>query len=204
MKILLVNGSPHPAGTTFAALQQVAGGLDEGGVESEVLQLGTKPVHGCIACRKCRDTQRCVFGDDIANTIIEKMQGCDGLVLGSPVYYAGPNGAFCAVLDRAFFAGSASFAHKPGAAVAVCRRAGTSATLDRLNKYFTICQMPLISSRYWSLGHGTSAEEFLQDEEGVNTLRTLGRNMAYWLQSREKAALPPPEHGPKTFTNFIR
>ncbi len=204
MKVLLVNGSLHEAGTTFAALRQVAETLEEAGVETEMLHLGTKPVRGCIACRKCRETQRCVFGDDPANAIIEQMQGCDGLVIGSPVYYAGPNGALCAVLDRAFFAGSASFAHKPGAAVAVCRRGGSSATLDRLNKYFTICQMPLVSSRYWNLAHGTSAEELLEDEEGVNTLRALGRNMAHLLQSMEKAALAPPQHGPKTFTNFIR
>ncbi len=204
MKVLFVNGSPHREGTTFTALSEMAGALREEGMECEFVQLGTGAVHGCIACRKCAGVGRCVFNDDAANEIIDKMQDADGLVVGSPVYYAGPNGALCAVLDRAFFAASANFAHKPAAAVAVCRRGGNSATLDRLNKYFTICQMPMVSSRYWNMAYGMNAQEVLKDEEGMNTLRALGRNMAYLLRSLHAGGINPPVHEPKQVTNFIR
>ena len=204
MKVLLVNGSPHEKGTTAAALAEVAAALREEGLETEFLQLGTGAVHGCIACRKCAETGRCVFGDDLANRLIEKMQTADALVVGSPVYYAGPNGALCAVLDRAFYAGTAVFAQKPGAAVAVCRRGGNSAALDRLNKYFTIAQMPLVSSRYWNMGYGANAADFAQDEEGLDTMRVLGKNMAHLLHSMKAAGLEKPQYGPKPFTTFIR
>ena len=204
MKVILVNGSPHEKGTTAAALGEVAAALHEEGVETEILQLGSAAVHGCIACRKCAETKRCVFDGDLANRLIEKMQTADGLVVGSPVYYAGPNGALCAVLDRAFYAGSAFFAHKPGAAVAVCRRGGNSATLDRLNKYFTICQMPLVSSRYWNIAHGAAPGEVQKDAEGLNTLYTLGENMAFLLAGKAALQAPPPAHKPLERTNFIR
>ncbi|MDL2254066.1 flavodoxin family protein [Ruminococcaceae bacterium OttesenSCG-928-I18] len=204
MKVLLVNGSPHPKGSTYTALSEVAGALQKQGLETEILQIGAGQVRACIACGKCSQTHRCVFTDDVANEIMERMESSDALVVGTPVYYAGPNGALCAILDRVFYANSNAFAQKPGAAVAVCRRGGSSAALDRLNKYFTICEMPVVSSRYWNMAHGTGPEEVKRDEEGMNTMRTLGENIAYLLQCKEKAAIPYPKHEPKQATNFIR
>ncbi len=202
MNVLLLNGSPHAQGTTAAALGEVAKALQAANVQTELLQLGTKPVYGCIACRKCATTKRCVF-DDKANELIEKMQTADALVVGSPVYYAGPNGALCAVLDRAFFAGSSSFVQKPAAAVAVCRRGGNSTTLDRLHKYFNIAQMPIVSSDYWCMAYGRNAEDFSQDAEGVHTMKVLGENMAHLLHLQKEANLPLPQHEAKVWTHFI-
>ncbi len=202
MKVLMINGSPHAGGTTFAALQEVAKSLEKAGVESETVHIGTKPMQGCIACGKCKQTKRCVFSD-LANELIEKLDKADALVVGTPVYYAGANGALCALLDRMFYAGSTFFVHKPAAAVAVCRRAGDVPALDRLHKYFSICQMPVISSDYWAVGYGRNAEDFSRDGEGVHTMQVLGANMAHWLQMKAECTRQAPVHEAKVWTHFI-
>ncbi len=207
MKVLLLNGSPHPHGCTFTALSEVAKTLEENGVETEILQLGNKPVRGCIACGGCAGKGRCVFGDDIVNTLIEKMEQADGFIVGSPVYYASANGAVECILDRAFYAGGEAFVHKPAAAVASARRAGTTATLDELTKYFTISQMPVVSSTYWPMVHGGKAEDVAKDEEGLQIMRNLGRNMAWLLKCIEagkQAGVQVPEAERQYRTNFIR
>ena len=183
MKVLLINGSPHAAGCTFTALSEVAGQLKEAGVEVEFFHIGTEPVRGCAACGSCYTKQgACAFNDDKCNELIQKAASADGFVFGSPVYYAGPNGALCALLDRAFYAGSAVFAQKPGAVVVSCRRGGATAAFDRLNKYLTINQMPVVSSQYWNGVHGNTPDEVKQDLEGLQVMRTLGRNMAWLLK----------------------
>ncbi len=206
MKVLLVNGSPRAAGCTFTALSEVAKTLQEEGVETEIFQLGTKPVQDCIACMKCRELQKCVF-DDVANELIEKAKGADGFVFGTPVYYAHPSGRVQSVLDRAFYAGGYAFACKPGAAVASARRGGTAASFDVLNKYFGIASMPVVSSTYWNMVYGKTPDEVRQDAEGMQTMRNLGRNMAYLLKCMEAGraagiAFPAQENSVRT--NFIR
>ncbi|MBE6479241.1 MAG: flavodoxin family protein [Olsenella sp.] len=180
MKVLLVNGSPHPHGTTARQLGFVEEGLAEGGVGATWFQLSAKPVRGCIACERCAELQRCAFDDDQANSLLDALNEADGVVVGSPVYYGGPNAALCALLDRAFYAGAEhgpGFAGKPAAAVVSCWRAGTTAALDRLYKYFSITQMPIVTSYYWSqmfdgryMGH--------EDDYGADAMRQLGRNLA--------------------------
>lgn len=207
MKVLLLNGSPHPHGCTFTALSEVAKTLEENGVETEILQIGAKPVRGCIACGGCAGKGRCAFGDDIVNTLIEKMEQADGFIVGSPVYYASANGAVECILDRAFYAGGKAFVHKPAAAVASARRAGTTATLDELTKYFTISQMPVVSSTYWPMVHGNKPEDVAKDEEGLQVMRNLGRNMAWLLKCIEagkQAGVQIPEAERQYRTNFIR
>lgn len=206
MKVLLVNGSPRAAGCTFTALSEVAETLQEEGIETEIFQLGTKPVQDCIACMKCRELQKCVF-DDAANELIEKAKGADGFVFGTPVYYAHPSGRVQSVLDRAFYAGGYAFACKPGAAVASARRGGTAASFDVLNKYFGIASMPVVSSTYWNMVYGKTPDEVRQDAEGMQTMRNLGRNMAYLLKCMEAGraagiAFPAQENSVRT--NFIR
>ena len=206
MKVLLVNGSPRAAGCTFTALSEVAKTLQEEGIETEILQLGAKPVQDCIACMKCRELQKCVF-DDVANELIEKAKGADGFVFGTPVYYAHPSGRVQSVLDRAFYAGGYAFACKPGAAVASARRGGTAASFDVLNKYFGIASMPVVSSTYWNMVYGKTPDEVRQDAEGMQTMRNLGRNMAYLLKCMEAGraagiAFPAQENSVRT--NFIR
>lgn len=206
MKVLLLNGSPHQQGCTAVALAEIAKTLDACGVESETLWIGKEPLRGCIACGGCRGKGRCVFDGDPANLFIEKMSGADGLVVGSPVYYASANGSLISLLDRAFYA-SGGFAGKPAAAVASARRAGTTATLDELNKYFTICGMPVVSSTYWNMIHGNTAEEARRDQEGLQTMRNLARNMAWLLRcikagAQAGAVFPQQEGGIRT--NFIR
>ncbi len=202
MRVILVNGSPHVNGCTNLALNEVAKALNDHGIATEIFHIGTAPVHGCIGCRACRNLGRCVFDDDIANKLAEHMSEADGIIIGSPVYFAAPNGALCALLDRVFF--SHSFSHKPAAAVVSCRRGGASAAFDRLNKYFTIQKMPVVSSQYWNSIHGNTAEEAAQDLEGLQTMRTLGHNMAYMLESLHKAGLELPEAEEPQHTNFIR
>ncbi len=204
MKVLLINGSPNHDGCTFTALTEVAKELRNAGIETEFFQLGNRAVHGCIACGKCMEINRCVFNDDHANECAEKLLAADGVVVGSPVYYAGPNGALCAMLDRVFFSRRGAFALKPGAAIVSARRGGTTAAFDRLNKYFTISGMPVVSSQYWNMVHGNTPDEVRQDLEGLQIMRTLGRNMAWLLQSIEKAALPRPAKEEPQRTNFIR
>lgn len=206
MKVLLVNGSPRAAGCTFTALSEVAETLQEEGIETEIFQLGTKPVQDCIACMKCRELQQCVF-DDVANELIEKAKGADGFVFGTPVYYAHPSGRVQSVLDRAFYAGGYAFACKPGAAVVSARRGGTAASFDVLNKYFGITSMPVVSSTYWNMVYGKTPDEVRQDAEGMQTMRNLGRNMAYLLKCMEAGraagiAFPAQENSVRT--NFIR
>ncbi len=206
MRVLLLNGSPNQAGCTFTALSEVAKTLHENGVETEFLHLGKKAVRGCIGCRKCREngSQRCIYTDDIANEISERLQAADGLVVGSPVYYAGPNGALLAVLDRAFYSAGGTFKGKAAAAVVSARRGGTTAALDCLQKYFTISQMPQVSSQYWHMVHGNTPQEVAQDEEGLQTMRTLGRNMAWQLKGLHQAGELPENPEKPLRTNFIR
>ena len=202
MKVVLINGSPHRKGNTFIALSEVAGALEKEGVQTEIIQLGIKAVQGCIACNKCAELGHCVFQDTLYNQVREALQEADGIVVGSPVYYAGPNGALCALLDRVFYSCSELLAYKAGASVAVCRRGGVSATFDRLNKYFTILNMPVVSSQYWNSVHGMRPGEATEDAEGLQTMRMLGRNMAWLLKGVKREERPEPEL--RVMTNFIR
>ena len=207
MKVLLINGSPHKNGCTFTALSEVAKTLNESGVETEIFHIGAKPVGGCVACGGCSGKGQCVFNDGIVNELIAKAKEADGFVVGSPVYYASPNGNLLSVLDRAFYAGKNNFVHKPAAAIASARRAGTTATLEVINKYFTFAQMPLVSSSYWNMVHGGKPEDVMQDLEGLQIMRNLGRNMAWLLKCIEAGKqngieLPQNEFNNKT--NFIR
>lgn len=205
MKALLVNGSPRVNGCTFTALSKLAKTLEENGIETEIIQIGNKDIRGCIACRKCHSTGsgKCVF-NDIVNEVAPKFAEADAFVIGSPVYFASPAGGAVAFLDRLFF----STLHidktmKVGAAVVSCRRGGNTATFDMLNKYFTMTGMPVVSSQYWNMVYGGSPEEVLQDEEGLQTMRTLGRNMAFLMKSIQlgKQQMGLPEKEPQVFTN---
>ncbi len=210
MKVLLVNGSPHAKGCTYVALEEVARTLNSEGIETEVFHIGAEPLSGCTACGSCRETGRCKFPDRV-NEFLDMAEKADGFVFGSPVHFAAAGGAITSFMDRAFFCGLRSpsriFYLKPAAAVASARRAGTTATLDQLNKYFTISQMPVISSRYWNMVHGSKPEEVKQDLEGLQVMRVLGRNMAWFLKCKQagiKAGVPFPEREEPVATNFIR
>lgn len=203
MKVLMLNGSPHKKGCTYTALSEVAEVLQTEGVETEFLHLGTAPVRGCIACGRCSDLGRCVFEDDIANEWLDKIMEADGIVIGSPVYYAGPNGALCAVLDRVFYS-CPGFAGKVGAAIVSCRRGGSTAALDRLYKYFTIGNIPVVPSQYWNMVHGMSADDVRQDLEGMQTMRQLGANMAFMLKAFQKQGQWPQLDESRVYTNFVR
>lgn len=205
MKVLLINGSPHERGCTYTALKEVADALEKEGVETEIYQIGTKPVAGCIACGYCHGHGKCAF-DDGVNALNARMDEFDGIIVGSPVYYSGPSGQLTAFLDRLFYSGG-DFSGKLGAAVVSCRRGGGSASFDRLNKYFTISRMPIVSSQYWNQVHGNTPEEVMRDEEGLQTMRTLARETAWLLKciAAGKAAgveRPAPER--RLRTNFIR
>ena len=207
MKVLLVNGSPHAKGSTYTALKEVALTLEKEGIETEILQVGHQAVRGCIACGKCREIGRCVF-EDAVNEVSEKFKDADGLVVGSPVYYASANATLVALLDRVFYSSARQFdkTMKVGASVVSARRGGNTATFDELNKYFTISGMPVVSSQYWNQIHGNHAEDALKDAEGLQTMRTLGRNMAFLMKSIAlgKEAYGLPETEAKVATNFIR
>jgi len=204
MTVLLVNGSPHREGCTYTALAEVEKSLHAAGIETDWFQLGSAPVRGCIACGGCRKNPgQCAFDDDACNALIRQIRAADGVVIGSPVYYAGPNGALCALLDRVFFSCGGEFDGKLGAAVVSCRRGGASAAFDRLNKYFTISHMPVVSSQYWNSIHGRVAEDARQDLEGLQTMRALGDNMAHLLHQQKTAALPQPERERRIMTSFI-
>lgn len=206
MKVLFINGSPHQKGCTDTALREVADTLEKEGIASDFVWVGTAPVAGCIACGKCAGTGRCIF-DDGVNDILNKLDEYDGIVVGSPVYYAGPSGQICAFLDRLFYCGSSRMAGKPAAAVVSCRRGGASAAYDRLNKYFTICNMNVVGSQYWNQVHGSCPEDVKKDEEGLQTMRTLGKNMAWLLRNMEQGAangVKPPQYEDICRTNFIR
>ena len=207
MKVLLINGSPHEHGTTYVALSEVARTLDAEGIDTEIFHVGTGAVHGCIACHHCSKDGRCVFQDDPVNTIIEKAAKSDGFIFGAPVHYAGPAGIMHTILDRAFYAGKAAFTYKPGAAVVCCRRGGATASFDSLNKYFTLANMPVVPSQYWNMVHGATPEDALQDAEGLQTMRTLARNMAWMLRcfaAGREAGISIPVEEPPQRTNFIR
>lgn len=207
MKVLLVNGSPKANGNTARALAEVAEQLNAEGIDTEVFQLGAKPIRDCIGCGQCGKLgERCTFDDDVVNELIAAAEQADGFVFGSPVYYAHPSGRILSALDRAFYAGSKAFAHKPGAAVAVARRGGTSTTFDVLNKYFTINQMPVVASTYWNNVFGAMPGEATQDAEGLATMRNIGKNMAWLLhciEAGQAAGIEAPE-ADRARTNFIR
>ena len=206
MKVVLINGSPRGKMCTYTALSAVADELNKNRIETEIINIGTKPIRGCIACGKCKDTKRCVFDDDIVNEVIGKMEEADGIVVGTPVYYSSPNGALISLLDRVFYA-RGNFAHKPAAAVISARRAGTTASLDVINKYFMIAHMPIVSSMYWNAVHGNTPEEVIQDLEGMQTMKLIGRNMAWLLKCiniAKENGLEPPEVEPAIRMNFIR
>lgn len=204
MKVLLINGSPHPDGCTAAALKELSGALNRHGIETETAHIGAKPIRGCIACGRCKNG-RCVFDDDITNRMLEKMERCDGLVIGSPVYYASANGSLTAMLDRMFFAGNC-FQYKAGCVVCSARRAGTTATYDQLNKYLGISGMVQVPSCYWNMVHGMTKEDVQKDLEGLRIMRVLGANMAWLMKALEagRAAAPYPQPEPPAQTNFIR
>jgi multimeric flavodoxin WrbA len=210
MRVLLVNGSPHVQGCTYTALEEVAKTLGEAGVETVIFQIGKEPISGCTACRSCQETGRCNIPDRV-NEFLDAAEKADGFVFGSPVHYAAACGAITSFMDRAFFAGARAagrpFHLKPAAAVASARRAGTTATLDQLHKYFAISQMPVISSRYWNMVHGSRPEDVRKDLEGLQIMRVLGRNMAWFLKCKEagiRAGVPFPEREEPVATNFIR
>ena len=210
MKVLLVNGSPHPKGCTWTALQEVAGTLNAEGIETRIFQVGTKPLSGCIACKKCAELGRCAFSDAV-NDFVDLAMDADGFVFGSPVHYAAASGAITSFMDRVFYsnsmAGRNAFYLKPAAAVLSARRAGTTAAFDQLNKYFTISEMPVISSRYWNMVHGTEPEDVKKDLEGLQTMRVLARNMSWFLKCKEagrNAGVPLPVKEEVIRTNFIR
>lgn len=205
MKALLINGSPNEQGCTFTALHEVARILQSHQIETELLYLGKKPIPGCIACGACAETGRCVFHDQV-NMILERLEEFDAIVVGSPVYYAGPSGQLTAFLDRLFFCSEGRMAGKLGASVVSCRRGGASAAFDRLNKYFTISNMPIVSSQYWNQVHGFTPEDVRKDEEGLQTMRTLGENMAWLLKCIEagkKSGISAPKYELRIQTNFI-
>ena len=205
MKVILINGSPHSDGSTNRALVEVARELNKEGVETEIVHVGHLAIRGCIACGSCYQTGKCVF-EDVVNEVAKKFEEADGLVVGSPVYYASPNGTLISFLDRLFYSTHFNKMMKVGASVVSCRRGGNSSSFDVLNKYFTISNMPIVSSRYWNMVHGNRKEETEQDLEGLLTMRTLGRNMAFLIKSIKlgKEEMSLPEKEPFVGTNFIR
>ena len=205
MKVLLLNGSPHPHGNTALALAELERVFAENGVETEIIQVGSKSVRGCIACGSCYQTGKCVF-DDLVNETAPKFAAADGIVVASPVYYASPNATLIAFLDRLFYSTHFDKTMKVGASVVVCRRGGASASFDVLNKYFTISNMPVASSQYWNSLHGRTPGEAAQDAEGLQTMRVLARNMSFLMKSialgKEQFGLPEEEEWIPT--HFIR
>lgn len=206
MKVLLINGSPNQQGCTFTALSEIAQTLEKHSIETEILYLGKKPVAGCIACGKCSELCKCIF-DDQVNDVIARLDTFDAIVLGSPVYYAAASGQITSFANRLFYAGGHHMAGKLGAAVVSCRRGGASSTFDQLNKYFTISNMPIAPSQYWNQVHGFTPEDVRKDAEGLQTMRTLGENMAWLLNcidAGRKSGVPEPQYEPRIGTNFIR
>ncbi|HIS50253.1 MAG TPA: flavodoxin family protein [Candidatus Gallacutalibacter pullistercoris] len=207
MKVLLLNGSPNQYGCTHTALTEVAEELNRLGVETEEIWVGNKPVRSCIGCGGCFQEKKCVFAEDRVNECVEALKNADGFIVGAPVHYAGPAGACTAFLDRVFYGKSSLFAYKPAAAVVSCRRGGASAAFDRLNKYFTISSMPVVSSQYWNAVHGNTPDEVKQDLEGMQIMRTLARNMVWMLRCIEAgkaSGVEYPEREKRVNTNFIR
>lgn len=205
MNILLINGSPHPNGNTACALNEMTKVFEENGVNYEIINVGSKAVRGCIACRKCYELGKCVF-DDIVNETAPKFEKADGIVVASPVYYASANGTLVSFLQRLFFSTSFDKTMKVGASIAVARRGGCSATFDELNKFFTISNMPVVSSQYWNSVHGREPKEAMQDKEGLQTMRVLARNMIFMIKSIElgKQTYGIPEKEERVYTHYIR
>lgn len=211
MKVLLVNGSPHPEGCTYTALSEVSGVLTAQDIETEIFWIGNKPIGGCIACMTCRKTGKCVF-DDVVNQFHEKAPEADGFVFGTPVHYAAASGNMTSFMDRLFYSDlggntGKAFYMKPAAAVISARRAGTTATWDQINKYFGLMQMPIVTSQYWNQVHGASPEQVRQDAEGMQIMRTLGRNMAFLLKCIKMGLehdIELPDQEARVFTNFTR
>lgn len=210
-KVILVNAGPHRHGCTDRALREVAGELEKNGVTADVFWVGNKPLASCVGCKRCAATGKCVF-DDRVNEFTDVALDYDGIVLGSPVHFGAATGAATAFFDRAFYslrqkAGDEAFRMKVGAAVTSCRRAGNTATIDQLNRYFQLLQMPIATSRYWNIVHGATAEEVEQDVEGLQAMRFLGGNMAFLIKAiraAREAGIQPPAQEPTTYTNFIR
>lgn len=206
-KVLLINGSCNPQGCTYTALSEVASVLNQEGIATEIIQLGKDPIRDCIGCGACAKLGKCVFDDDLVNEVHEKALEADGFVFGTPVYYAHPSGRILSFLDRLFYSSKDAFAFKPGAAVASARRAGSTASLDVLNKYFTIAKMPVVSSNYWNMVHGNTPGEVKQDLEGLQIMRGIGQNMAWMIKCIEAgkaAGITYPQTEQKIKTNFIR
>lgn len=205
MKVLMLNGSANQKGCTYTALQEIGRTLQAEGIDYEIFQIGAQPVRDCIGCRQCTE-QGCIFMDDLVNVFVQKAREADGFVFGTPVYYAHASGRILSFMDRAFYSSKGAFIHKPVAAVASARRAGTTASLDDLNKYFGISHMPTVGSSYWNMVHGNRPEEVLQDVEGLQTMRNIAHNMAWLLkcieEGRKQGILPQTESG--SWTNFIR
>ena len=207
MKVILLNGSPHEKGTTMRALSEAARVLNENGIETEIINVGDKPVRGCIGCGYCAKNGECVVKDDMVNDLVKKIKESDGLVIGSPVYYASINGTLKCILDRAFYSSRGGFAFKPAAAVVVARRAGTTSAFDDINKYFGISNMPVVSSTYWNNVHGVNSSDVEKDEEGLQTVRNLAKNMAWLIKCIDKGkeeGIPLPTVEKNFRTNFIR
>ena len=205
MKVLLINASPHEKGSTYTALSQMLTVFEEQGIETTLMNIGKKAIRGCIACGYCTEHGKCVFDDEV-NRAAEEFEKSNGIVLASPVYYASANATLCAFCDRLFHSSPFDKTMKVGAAVVSARRGGCTAAFDQINKYFSISSMPIASSRYWNQIHGNNAEEALQDKEGLGTMRTLARNMAFLMKSIElgKNAFGIPESEEIIKTNFIR
>jgi multimeric flavodoxin WrbA len=204
MKVLLINGSPRSNGNTYLSLAEAASALEAEGIGTEMISIGPKAVQGCTACNKCSELGRCVFKDELYEKVRERVLECDALIIGSPTYYAGPNGSLCALLDRVFYSCGKHLRYKPGAAVAVCRRGGAISTFDRLNRYFTITDMPIVPSQYWNIVYGQQPGDASKDAEGMQTMRKLGSNMAWLLRRIESGEAPPAMQEERVWTNFIR
>lgn len=208
MKVLLINGSANINGCTYTALREIEKSLKEEKIDTEIISLGNKPIRDCMGCQTCRKNNgKCIFEDDMINDIVEKAKKSDGFVFGSPVYYAHPSGRLLSAMDRMFYSNSQVFKFKPAAAIVSARRAGTTASLDSIQKHFTINCMPIVSSNYWNMVHGNTPEQVLQDKEGLQIMRILGKNMSWLLKCIEiakKCEIMPPNLEEKIHTNFIR
>ena len=206
MKVLLVNGGPHEKGCTYTALEEVSKTLQKNGIETEIIWLGVNPIAGCIGCNACLKTGKC-FRNDIVNEFIEKSKEADGFVFGTPVHFASSAGSLTSFMDRVFYGRGDLFKNKPACCVVSCRRGGATATFDQINKYFSICNMPIVTSQYWNQVHGTNPDEVRKDEEGMQTMRTLGNNMAWLLKCidvAKKNGVEYPENEKAVKTNFVR
>lgn len=206
VKVLMINGSPNEYGCTYTALQELEKTLEKHDVGTEILYLGKKPIAGCLACSVCKKTGKCVWQDQV-NAVVERLDTIDAIIIGSPVYYASASGQLTAFLDRLFYTAGGKMSRKLGATVVSCRRGGATAAFDQLNKYFTISNMPIVSANYWNQVHGFTPDDVLKDEEGLQTMRVLGENMAWLLKviyAGREAGIPEPCYEEKIMTNFIR